>query len=290
MPHKLSKRTISALQRVITGDKLDTNAGPLAPYLSGPKLVDFFNEYGFNDSYGQGFPSRWAYAEAKLEEINGTAQLTDAIEGAVYPPRFFDTPFEVSDAVAYLNRYLAFDGLELVLSAGHYRLRRLGGQLVALDAELSPLDPTSHDFIDEQLSKCDRKLRDGDYDGAITNARSLVEAVLIAIEARLVQEPPGYDGDLPRLYKRVQKVLNLDPTRTDIADSLRQVLAGLSSIVAGLAPMRNKMGDAHARSYRPERHHAKLAVNAAKTLADFLIETYAYQVSTGRIQPAGRAD
>ena len=289
MSHKISRRTISAIQRVITGDKIDMNAGPLAPYLSGPKLVEFFNEFGFNDTYGQGFPSRWAYAEAKLEQLNETPQLTDAIESSVYPPRFFDTPFEASSAVEYLNKYLAYDGLELVLSAGHYRLRRLGEQLVAVEAELSALDPTSHEFIDEQLSKCDRKLRDGDYDGAITNARSLVEAVLIAIEARLVQQPPAYDAVLPRLYKRVQKLLNLDPARTDIADSLRQVLAGLSSIVSGLAPMRNKMGDAHARSYRPERHHARLAVNAAKTLADFLIETFGYQLSTGRIQPLNNA-
>jgi hypothetical protein len=33
------------------------------------------------------------------------------------------------------------------------------------------------------------------------------------------------------------------------------------------------MGDAHAFSYRPSRHHAKLAVYTAVTLADFLFET-----------------
>jgi len=32
-------------------------------YRSGPKLVSFFNELGFNDSYRQGFPSRWFFTE-----------------------------------------------------------------------------------------------------------------------------------------------------------------------------------------------------------------------------------
>jgi hypothetical protein len=45
--------------------------------------------------------------------------------------------------------------------------------------------------------------------------------------------------------------------------------------------MRNRMSDSHAANYKPGRHHAKLAVNAAKTLADFLFETMAYQDSRG---------
>ena len=51
--------------------------------------------------------------------------------------------------------------------------------------------------------------------------------------------------------------------------------------------LRNKMGDAHVRTYKPERHHAKLAVNSAKTLTDFLIDTLEYQERTGRIISTG---
>lgn len=32
-------------------------------YRSGPALVRFFNELGFSDVYGKGFPSRWVYTE-----------------------------------------------------------------------------------------------------------------------------------------------------------------------------------------------------------------------------------
>jgi hypothetical protein len=155
---------------------------------------------------------------------------------------------------------------------------------VTCEAKLSPEQHASHEFIIEQVDKCDRKLRDDDYDGAITNARSVVEAVLADIEVRLDPTPPLYDGDLGKLYKRVQKLLNLDPERRDIDDSLRQLLRGLVSIVGGLAPLRNKMSDAHVRKYKPARHHAKLAVNAAKTLLDFVYDSFKYQKASGRIQ------
>ena len=39
-------------------------------YRSGPALVSLFNQYGFHDTYGGGFPSRWYYTDEKLKKIN----------------------------------------------------------------------------------------------------------------------------------------------------------------------------------------------------------------------------
>lgn len=39
------------------------------PYRSGAKLVEFFNQMGFQDKYGQGFPTRWKYAFERLTYI-----------------------------------------------------------------------------------------------------------------------------------------------------------------------------------------------------------------------------
>ena len=49
-------------------------------YRSGPKLIEFFKLLGFNDSYGQGFPSRWIYTDEKLKLINGTSNLDKCIK------------------------------------------------------------------------------------------------------------------------------------------------------------------------------------------------------------------
>lgn len=71
----------------------------------------------------------------------------------------------------------------------------------------------------------------------------------------------------------------------DISDPLRQILTGLTSAVNGSAAIRDKMSDAHAATYRPSRHHAKLAVYAATTLAVFLFETKNYQHQRGALGP-----
>jgi hypothetical protein len=283
----LSARSIGALQKLITGDPIKQDVPAVAPYRSGPALISFFNEFAGNDSYGQGFPSRWKYAEDKLQGHNGTDDLTAVVEAALDPDHFFDTKFELSAALEYLNRYLDRDGYRVVVAGKRCRIETNTGLSVAAESVLPVRDPLSHEYIREQTDKCDKKVADGDYDGAITNARSLVEAVLFEIEGRLDVGRPSYDGDLQKLYKRVQKLLNLDPEKVDLTDSLKTVLRSLSGIIAGIAPLRNKMGDAHVRTYKPERHHAKLAVNSAKTLTDFLIDTLEYQERTGRIISTG---
>jgi hypothetical protein len=69
----------------------------------------------------------------------------------------------------------------------------------------------------------------------------------------------------------------LDPGGDDLETDLRQILTGLISVVNGLSGIRNRISDAHARSYRTERHHATLAVNAANTFVEFILESYRYQ-------------
>lgn len=53
----ISQKTIEKLRSLINEE---------TEYRSGPKLVAFFNKYGFADLYEPGFPSRWIYTESKL--------------------------------------------------------------------------------------------------------------------------------------------------------------------------------------------------------------------------------
>lgn len=54
-----------ALAKLFTGDVVAPAGRGIAPYRSGPQFVAFFNKFGFDDSYGPGFPSRWSYAEVR---------------------------------------------------------------------------------------------------------------------------------------------------------------------------------------------------------------------------------
>jgi Abortive infection C-terminus len=278
---KISERTIKRLGEIITGDKA------LSPYRSGPKLVTFFNDLGTNHTYGQGFPSRWTFAEDCVRQFNDTPILKRIILSALDPRDFMgatvydktsqqNKPASVQDALTYLNEFLAYDGYEVVPHGKSYDVvDRTRGEIL-VDVKLEP-SHLSRAFIVEQIEKCRTKMGQGDYDGAITNARSLVEAVLAAIEKECDANPPAYDGDLPKLYKRVQKHLNLSPENPAINNSLKQTLTGFISIICGLSGLSNKMADRHVREYKPAEHHATLIVNAAMTFSNFIFDTYAYQ-------------
>jgi hypothetical protein len=282
---KLKEHSIPALEKVITGDIPKGQDKSLVPYMTLAELSSFFKRFGVEGaSTVSPSPSRWHYAQEMLRKLNGTESMTKVIEESLSPARFLDTGEQPDRAIEYLNRFLAFDGLSVVHAGMFARLSHMNESAVRSESSLTSDGSASQEFIQEQLRKCDEKMASGDYDGAITNARSLIEAVLFEVEGRLKADRSAYDGDLPKLYKRVQKLLNLSPGREDISDSLKSVLGGLASIVSGLAPLRNKMGDAHVRTHKPERHHAKLAVNSAKTLTDFIIDTLEYQERTGRLR------
>ena len=177
---KISERTVKRLGEIITGDK------GLSPYRGGPKLVSFFNECGTNHTYGQGFPSRWMFAEECIRQFNGTPTMKKVILSAVDPRDFmgatiFDKetqqnkPANLQDALTFLNEFLTFDGYEIVPHGkGYDVVDKTRGEIV-VDVKLEP-SHLSHAFIMEQIEKCRTKMNQRDYDGAITNARSLVEA------------------------------------------------------------------------------------------------------------------
>ncbi len=134
---------------------------------------------------------------------------------------------------------------------------RLRNTQVAMLPVTRAVDTLSLAYVHELEAKVDARLSAADFEGAITAARTMVEAVLVELETRLAGTPSDYKGDLPRQFKAVAKHLRIDDERPDLDDNFKQVARGLVQIVNGLAPIRNKMSDGHARARKPEPHHAR---------------------------------
>lgn len=83
-------------------------------YRSGPKLVEFFNGLGFNDSYGQGFPSRWMFTDERLSKINGTPELDKCIKRLLNPVNFIGQISVLDAHIQELNQYMSFDKWKVV--------------------------------------------------------------------------------------------------------------------------------------------------------------------------------
>lgn len=138
----------------------------------------------------------------------------------------------------------------------------------------------SNVFINEQIDKCNKKIVDGDYDGAITNARSLLEEVLLSIESKILGYKSEYDGNLMKLYKRVSKILNLEPNDASTENNLNEITRGLTSIISGMSGISNNLSDKHAQKYKPDKRHSILCVNSSLMICKFLFESYNFQYET----------
>jgi hypothetical protein len=106
-------------------------------YRSGPQLVQFFNALGFNDSYGQGFPSRWMFTDEKLKAINGSPELDKCIRNVLSPANFIGRISELDKHIAEFNKYIAFDKWKVIRSGAEISFTKL--QKIEIDETPEPL-------------------------------------------------------------------------------------------------------------------------------------------------------
>ncbi len=112
--------------------------------------------------------------------------------------------------------------------------------------------------------------------GAITASRSAIESVCKHIcNERHIQYRDS--DDLSTLYKKTTRTLNLAPEQHGDDGAVRQTLQGAVTVVAGLAALRNALGDAHGKGKgvpgAPETF-AILAVNMATGITRLLLDAH----------------
>ncbi|TPK10540.1 hypothetical protein FJ543_22525 [Mesorhizobium sp. B2-5-7] len=185
-----------------------------------------------------------------------------------------------AELAAAVNEHLRHDGCQLII------IRRLSGSPV-YEVRPAIVGSPADDAISQALAAFDTDTvharwiqaldrRDADAEGAITLARTLLEDVCkwIIFEAGESYEEKD---DLPVLYRKLAKILNLAPDG-HTEPVFKQILGSCQSVVESLGSLRNKIGDAHSpgpKKVKPASRHAQLAVNLSGTMATFLVSTWA---------------
>lgn len=113
---KLNHKTLEELGTIITGD------GDGKKYRTGSQLVSFFNRLGFNDQYGQGFPSRNFYALDRIEKINGKPEIDQCIRMAFDPIEYIDDEETLNQRIEHFNKFLAFDNWKVLHEGNKIRI------------------------------------------------------------------------------------------------------------------------------------------------------------------------
>ena len=189
------------------------------------------------------------------------------------------TPEVQIEFAAAINEHLRHDGYRLIT------VRRLSGSPV-YEVQPAAIGSPADDAISQALADFEPDTvaarwtqaldrRDTDPAGAITLARTLLEDVCkwIIVEAGEAYEEKD---DLPVLYRKLAKILNLAPDG-HTEPVFKQILGSCQSVVESLGSLRNKIGDAHSpgpKKVKPAARHAELAVNLSGTMAKFLVSTW----------------
>ena len=156
---------------------------------------------------------------------------------------------------------------------------RLGG--VITDGGLAPSKtleqlikgrdmPAIHREFHRAMESVEYKPRD-----AISAASNILESIFKTyIEDNKLTMPDKQD--LQPVFKVVRADLGLEPGSVEDQD-LQRIITGLFSIVDGIGALRTHAGSAHSegrKGYKVQPRHARLAVNAAHTVATFVVETW----------------
>jgi len=243
---------------------------------------DFFNNYPeikSNSLYNIRNYKLEKYIAIQLQIMNGTAKLYNFLSyyfKNVY--RYSATPDEI---VEYLNRSFDIDGysIEKIEETKEYKIYSIDDCLVNYDCLFKESERGNYILINEHNEKCFNKIKSGDYTGAITNSRSLLEQILCEIKAERLRAQgrrvSGYNGDIGQLVDDTFPLINFQLGQIGGAKRAYENLEnGFKDLINGLAILRIGMSDAHSITYIPTQKDAIIAVNTAKTLANFIVSHY----------------
>lgn len=250
------------------------------PYLSGPTLAKICNVFGLPTTYDN--RSRWIYIDELIDHCEKDGRCSDLLA------YFFDikqfekllSGFDASDvhrlhsqivesAMRSINGILLFGRHELIARGCTFEIVEIGA---TVQLSTPAIKSVNREYIRDISNRASKDIDNGEFDSALTKARTLLEETFIyAMNMKGVADTGK--GDIGALYKSVKDLYNMHADK-DADIRINKLLSGLEKIVSSITEMRNKDSDAHgmgARRIELRDYHARLMVNSATAMADFVL-------------------
>lgn len=282
------KNILSILDGDIEFGRIETDTGkdiPISmPYLSGPTLCDISSRFGLAADYGWngGALSRWAYLDnliAHCIEKNTVSnllaflfskeQFVQKLNG--FTPEVIESAYTqiVSTIISQINGALYFGGNELIQINNTFIIRPIGSPINVVVPTIKTID---RQYISDLSNRAMKDVDEGNFDSAITKSRTLLEETFCYVIEKK-GDTPSDSGDIGKLYNQVKQLYNMHQDKS-MDKRINGLLSGLEKILSAIAEMRNVGSDSHgvgAKRINIAEHHAKLFVNAAMIMADFIL-------------------
>lgn len=254
------------------------------PYLSGPDLCALCSMFGHPMTYTRGGVnlSRWQYLEILFEHCIRMDRCSDLLAHLFEKQRFsnkfmghdadvIDTAYNsyIRTILGKINGILYFEDNELISDGQQFSIRKIGARV---EVKVPVIKNIDREYIRSISTRAMEDVDKKNYDSAITKSRTLLEEVFCYVIEK-DNKTPTTSGNMSDLYKQVKDSYNMHgDANTD--KRINTLLSGLEKIVSAISEMRNKDSDAHgvgASRITIDEHHARLFVNAAMAMADFIL-------------------
>lgn len=250
------------------------------PYLKGAEICDISNEFGMFVEYGG--KSRWEY----LEDLVAYC-IREKRESELFAYLFSEKRFEkklkgysaevikyayskiVDTAIDQINGVMYFSGYELIKVGQGFVIHKCGEPL---SIEMPAIKRVGRSYIIDLSTRAAEEIKNGYYDSAVSQSRTLLEEVFCYV-IEMKGEKPSEKGDIGKLYGQVKQLYHMHSDK-EMDKRINELLSGLEKILKAITEMRNKASDAHgvgAKRINIEEHHARLCVNSAITMAEFIL-------------------
>lgn len=242
---------------------------------------DFFKDYPNIASHSQYNNQNFKleqYFIINLKNINYTHKIYKVVDA--YFSQLFNYTSSIAEVLEYINAEFSKDNYEVVQmeETGELKIYSLDDSMVNYDCIFKEKEIGNYILINQQCDKCIKKIESGDYMGAITNASSLLEQLLqeIILDQSL-KKKVKYNYQLKDFMRNVLKQLNIGDNSSILQHKITiRIRSGFINLVDGISLMRNNMSDAHRvlPEVIPTKKESLLAVNTAKTIANFIVAEY----------------
>lgn len=254
------------------------------PYLSGPKLCEISTKFGLPVHYSRngGNLSRWEYLYDLMEYCIVNNNVSNLLSYLFDKKQFSSMLLghNVKDvenayhavltlAMNRINGLLYFGGHELVAVGEQYIIRRIGENVSVVAPKIKTV---TRDYIRDISKRAMLDIEENHFDSAITKSRTLLEEVFLYVVEQK-NTSTVHNGKIKDQYKLVKNLYNMH-VDANMDKRIKELLSGLEKIISSITEMRNAEGDAHgvgARRIGVADYHARLFVNAATTVADFIL-------------------
>ncbi|WLD79608.1 abortive infection family protein [Schaalia sp. HMT-877] len=260
------------------------------PYQTGRMLAALSNKYGLPTDYREAAKSRWMYMEDLLRHCvaKGSVQVLLA---ELFSPTHFSKMSSgksaenvrleheriVRPAIEAINRLLACGGKELATVGEKYVIRPIGK---AVPIGVPSIERIDREYVRNLAKRAYADVDNGDFDSALTKSRTLLEEIFCYVIEQSGKQHEN-KGNIGKLFEQVRNLYNMH-AGADVDKRINEMVSGLNKVVSGLGGLRNTQSDAHGvgeKRMAISSRHAQLAVNAAATVAEFILQVAAHKNS-----------